>query len=713
MKKPHTLNDCYNILDLRELAQRRLPSPVFHFLEGAAETEMTARRNTVAFDDVQLIPRCLVDVATVTTATRILGQDLEWPVFCSPTGASRIFHPDGELAVARAAASAGTLYGVAAGSTYSLEEIAAASEGPKMFLLYPYKDREITWELIGRAKRAGYPALCLMVDVPAMGKRERDLRSGFGTWSKASWRRFTSAARHPAWAMGQLRRGPITLANFTRRAAGAGAVNQLDPSISWKDLGEIADRWGGPFALKGVMSAQDARRAADAGITAIIVSNHGGRQLDGAAASIEVLPEIVQAVGQRMEVILDGGIRRGVHVLKALALGANACSIGRPYLYGLSVAGEAGVAKALSILRAELELAMKLSGCADLKSIGATHVRSESDRTIQHVRARDIPIPQNLSSAAKAALLERAATAAPSYPAPDDKKAWHDYTAACRKPPKPGRRVLGYRREMEEHVTSTEADLGGAPAFLIQPKSGDTSGRILYNIHGGAFIGDIGEVCRRMTVGVAYSLAAKTYGVDYRTPPTDPYPAPLDDCLAGYAFLLKRYRPEQIVVRGISAGGNLAAAMMLRCRARGMPFPAGLILATPQLDLTESGDSFAVMNGVDVVLKGSLMNANLLYANGHSLTEPDLSPLFGNFEPGFPPTLLTAGTRDTFLSNAVRMHNALRRSGNHSELLIEEGMPHGGFFGAPEDDALMADIREFAERAWAGKLVRQTAPTDC
>jgi L-lactate dehydrogenase (cytochrome) len=355
-----------------------LPDPVFHFLDGAAETETTARRNTQAFDDVQLVPRCLMDVASVKTATRILGQDIEWPVFCSPTGASRLFHPQGELAVARAAASTGTLYGVASGATYSLEEIAAVSGGAKMFLLYPYKDRELFWELIERCKRARYAALCLMVDVPVVGKRERDLRTGIGTWSKASLRRFLSAARHPAWAIGQLRSGPIALANFANRAAGAGSASQIDQSFTWQAVREIADRWGGPFALKGVMSADDACRAADTGVTAVIVSNHGGRQLDGAAASIEVLPEIVRAVGHRMEVILDGGVRRGVHVLKALALGAKACSIGRPYLYGLAAGGEAGAAKALGILRAEVELAMKLCGCTRLDDVGETLVRRKA-----------------------------------------------------------------------------------------------------------------------------------------------------------------------------------------------------------------------------------------------------------------------------------------------------------------------------------------------
>jgi len=375
MKQELRLKHCHNILDLRERARRRLPSPVFHFLEGGAETEWTAGRNTDAFDELQVIPRCLVDVGTVRTATRILGQDIEWPVFCSPTGASRLFHPDGELAVARAAARTGTLYGLATGSTYSLEEVAAASHGPKMFLLYMYQDREITRELIERCKQAKYSALCLMVDVPVLGNRERDLRTGFSTWPKWSLNSFLSMMGRPAWALGQLRQGPVTMANFAGRGKSVGAVGQFDPSVTWKDVREIIDLWGGPFALKGVMSPDDARRAADVGVSAVIVSNHGGRQLDGAAAPIDVLPEIVRAVGDRLEVILDGGIRRGVHVLKALACGAKACSIGRPYLYGLSAGGEAGVARALEILRTELVRAMQLAGCADIKNLPENLIR--------------------------------------------------------------------------------------------------------------------------------------------------------------------------------------------------------------------------------------------------------------------------------------------------------------------------------------------------
>ena len=369
MRKARTLDECVNIFDLRDCARRRLPSPIFHFMEGGAESEWTARRNTEAFDDLQLIPRCLVDVSTVRTATCLLGQEVEWPLVCAPTGASRLFHTEGELAVARAAAKSGALYSLATASTCSLEEVAAASNGPKMFEVYVYKDRNTTAELIARCKQAGYRALCLMVDVPALGKRERDLRTGFNVWPKLSSRALLSMALHPAWAVGQLRKGPVRMANLVGRSSADGGIDELDPAVTWKDIRGFAEQWGGPFALKGVMSADDARRAADEGVSAVMVSNHGGRQLDGTAAAIDVLPDISRAVGDRLEIILDGGVRRGVHILKALAAGAKACSIGRPYLYGLSAGGEKGVAKALQILRAEFVLALQLSGCANLECI--------------------------------------------------------------------------------------------------------------------------------------------------------------------------------------------------------------------------------------------------------------------------------------------------------------------------------------------------------
>lgn len=376
------LERCLSIDDLRTLARRRLPTPIFNYLDGGAEDELTLRRNTAAFDDDRLVPRCLVDVSCVRTSTRILGQDIEWPVFCSPTGASRFYHPDGELAVARAAAKAGTLYGLSTMSTHRLEDIAAASTGPKMFQLYTFKDRDLTRQLIEDCRRAGFKALCLTVDTAARGKRERELRSGMGVPMRLSLSSVGSLLAHPAWCLKQARKGQLSMPTFARLTSSNSLVSQSrfigeqhHSALTWKEVRELVDLWRGPFAVKGVMCADDARRAADVGATAVIVSNHGGRQLDGAAAPFDVLPEIAQAVGQQIEVILDGGIRRGTHVLKALARGAKACSIGRPYLFGLAAAGEAGVDKALSILRTELVLAMKLCGCTDSSAIDGNIVR--------------------------------------------------------------------------------------------------------------------------------------------------------------------------------------------------------------------------------------------------------------------------------------------------------------------------------------------------
>jgi L-lactate dehydrogenase (cytochrome) len=378
---PATLRDCFSILDLRELARRRLPAPIFHYMDGGAEDEATLRRNTVAFDAHRLVPRCLVDVSNVRTATRVLGQDLQWPLLCSPTGASRFYHTEGELAVARAAEQAGAFYALSVAATHTLEAVASASKGPKLFQLLPFKNRELTQELIERCKRAGYSALCLTVDAAVRGKRERELRAGMGVLPRLTFSSMGRFALRPRWVLSQLLHGSLSMPNLAGRAPGAGlAANgkylneQLDCTMGWDQVRAMIALWGGPFAIKGVMHADDARLAADAGATAVIVSNHGGRQLDGAAAAIDVLPQIVAAVGDRIEVILDGGVRRGAHMLKALALGAKACCIGRPYLYGLGAGGEAGVGHALQLLRTELVRAMQLTGCTDVRTIDTSIV---------------------------------------------------------------------------------------------------------------------------------------------------------------------------------------------------------------------------------------------------------------------------------------------------------------------------------------------------
>lgn len=366
------LDDCHSIVDLRDRARRRLPRPVFDFLDGGAETEHTAYENVRAFDDVKLMPRCLAATTHVNTTTTILGQKLAWPLLCSPTGASRLFDPQGELAVARAASASGSMYFLSAAATRTIEEVATASPAPKVFQLYAH-DRAVMLSLVERCREAGYAAICLTVDVPVMGKRERDLRSGFTLKPKWTLASMLSFARHPRWITQRLGKGAISLVNYRDHDLAA-----PPPALGWDDVRALAELWGGPFAIKGIMAADDARRAADAGATAVIVSNHGGRQLDGAAASIQALPAIVQAVGDRLEVILDGGIRRGTHVLKAMALGAKACAIGRPYLFGLAAGGQAGVSKALDTLRAEFVMAMQLAGCASLADIRPDLIGSSS-----------------------------------------------------------------------------------------------------------------------------------------------------------------------------------------------------------------------------------------------------------------------------------------------------------------------------------------------
>ncbi len=382
MARATALSRCHNIADLRAAARRRLPGPIFDYLDGAAEDETTARRNTFAFDDVSLVPSALVDTTSVRTRTTVLGLEIGWPVICSPAGMARMYDGQGELAVARAAARADTMYGLSIAASRSLEEVAAASDGPKLFQLYIFRDRGLTLELIDRCKAAGYSALCLTVDSAVRGNRERELRTGLGIPLKLSLGGVASFARHPRWVLDTARSGPLSMPNFRERTGSDDIVahtryidQQLDASVTWADVGAMIAHWGGPFAIKGVLSADDARRSADVGAAGVIVSNHGGRQLEGAAAAVQMLPDIADAVGDRLDVILESGVRRGSHVLKALALGAKACAIGRPYLFGLAAGGEAGVDRALTILRAELTRAMQLSGCIDVTAVPRELVR--------------------------------------------------------------------------------------------------------------------------------------------------------------------------------------------------------------------------------------------------------------------------------------------------------------------------------------------------
>lgn len=379
-----SIERCFNLDDFRELARRRLPEPLFHFMDGGADDEATLRRNVSAFDACQLLPSSLADTSNLDISTTVLGQNISWPVILSPTGINRLFHHEGERAVARAAAKSGTIYSLSTMSNVSIEEIGALTSGPKCFQVYIHRDRGLTREFVERCKASKYDALCLTVDTLVAGNRERDLKTGMIMPPKLTLNSMLSFATHWRWAYNYLTSEKFELANLAnnRRAGSERLISvidyvnsQFDPSITWADAEDLVKQWDGPFVFKGIMTAEDARRAVAIGATAIMVSNHGGRQLDGAPSALECLPDIVDAVAGRAEVILDGGIRRGSHVLKALALGANACSIGRGYLYPLAAGGEAGVTRALSRLRAEIERDMTLMGCDSLAKLNRSCIR--------------------------------------------------------------------------------------------------------------------------------------------------------------------------------------------------------------------------------------------------------------------------------------------------------------------------------------------------
>ncbi len=377
------VDDCNNPADFRKLARKRLPAPLFHYIDGGADDEYTLRRNTTAFDKVRLIPDALADLSALDLSVHALGEKLDWPVFCSPTAMSRLFHHHGENAVCRAAHRHGTMYSLSTISTTSIEEIGALTPGPKCFQLYIHKDRAMSWDFIDRCKAANYSALCLTVDTLVAGNRERDLHTGMTTPPKFTLSSLLSFCLHPDWSLNYLRGRKFELANVAGTIEDGSSKlisvidymnSQFDRSITWKDAEQAIQRWGGPFAIKGVMSVDDARRAADIGASAVMVSNHGGRQLDGATAPFDQLGPIFDAVGDRVEVILDGGVRRGTHVLKALAMGAKACMIGRGYLYALAAGGEPAVDRALTKLRDEIERDMILMGCDSIRRLNRSRL---------------------------------------------------------------------------------------------------------------------------------------------------------------------------------------------------------------------------------------------------------------------------------------------------------------------------------------------------
>jgi L-lactate dehydrogenase (cytochrome) len=378
------LSDCHNIDDFRMLARRRLPGPVFHYIDGAADDEVTRRRNREAYDACDLVPNVLAGVKDIDTSVTVLGRKLDIPLFLSPTALQRMFHRDGEAAVGAVAQANGTFFGISSLATISIEEVARTISAPKMFQLYVHKDKGLNSALIERCKAARFDALTLTVDTIVSGRRERDLRTGFTSPVRLTIPSMLSYGFKPAWAFNYFFRTKFELANlkdhYTEGSKEPISIGNyfdsvLDRSMDWKAVEKIRADWGGEFCLKGVMSVADARKAVDIGATAIMVSNHGGRQLDGSRAPFDQLAEIVDAVGDRIDVICDGGIMRGTHVLKALSVGAKACSGGRLYLYALAAAGQPGVARAIRLLRDEIERDMRLMGAKSVADLSRDNLR--------------------------------------------------------------------------------------------------------------------------------------------------------------------------------------------------------------------------------------------------------------------------------------------------------------------------------------------------
>ena len=377
------LSRCHSIADLRRAARRRLPRSVFGYLDGAAEDEVTLYRNQADFGRYELLPRFLVDVGNIDLSTRVLGADLGVPYVLAPTGMSRLFHHTGERAVARAAHKANTMYSLSSMATTSIEDVAGVSTGPKLLQLYVWRDRGILKDFIRRAKDSGYTALCLTVDLPQAGQRERDLKNGFTVPPQLGLSNIVDTLLRPDWLLHFLTSPRIQLENVRTHATAAQdlfsvidyTTAQLDPTLTWDDMAWMIEEWGGPFAIKGILTIDDARRARETGVSALILSNHGGRQLDHAPSPVSVLPEVVDALGGEVEIILDGGIRRGTDVLKALCLGASAVMVGRACLFGLGAGGEAGVQRALNLLSNEVRRNMALLGCPSVQQLDSRYVR--------------------------------------------------------------------------------------------------------------------------------------------------------------------------------------------------------------------------------------------------------------------------------------------------------------------------------------------------
>ena len=377
------IKNCNNTDDFRNLAKSKLPSPVFHYIDGGADDEITLKRNRDSYETCDLVPNVLKGVEEVDISTTVMGQTIDMPLFCSPTAVQRLFHYDGERAVSKAAQKFGTMFGVSSLSTVSLEEIGKSISTPKMFQMYYHKDRGLTESMLERCHESNFDVLALTVDTIVTGNRERDLRTGFSMPLRLSLESILSFITHPMWGINFLLREKFDLpilkdhipeANFAISLSDYFS-KMLDQSMNWKDAEELRKKWGKQFCLKGIMSVEDAKRAVDIGATGIILSNHGGRQLDGSRSPFDQLSEIVDAVGDKIDIICEGGITRGTHVLKALSLGAKACSGGRMYLYALAAGGQKGVEKALSNLRNEMIRDMKLMGCTKISDLKRDNIR--------------------------------------------------------------------------------------------------------------------------------------------------------------------------------------------------------------------------------------------------------------------------------------------------------------------------------------------------
>ena len=377
------LSNCHNYNDFRKLAKKKLPSPIFHYIDGGSDDESTLNRNTDSFNDYDLVPNVLAGVSNIDMSTTVLGEKIDFPLFPAATAMHRLYHHEGERASAKAVEKVGTIFGLSTMSTVSIEEISTINKGPKLFQLYIHKDRGLTDNLLERCKKAGFTSMCLTVDTVVAGNRERDRRTGFTTPPKLTLGSLLSFVTHPAWSLNYLFGSKFKLENIIHMTDKGSSIDksvidyineQFDPSMNWKDAEYCVKKWGGPFALKGVMSVDDAKKAIDIGCSAIMISNHGGRQLDGSRAPFDQLSEIVDAVGDKIEVILDGGIRRGTHVLKALALGAKACSFGKGYLFALGAAGQKGVESILQKMKAEINRDMILMGCKSVNELNRSKI---------------------------------------------------------------------------------------------------------------------------------------------------------------------------------------------------------------------------------------------------------------------------------------------------------------------------------------------------